>query len=222
VPPKTLEIELCGERVLLHPERALVWPAQAILVIADPHFGTDDIFSRAGIALPGGTASAALQRLTALIGANSCTRLVVLGDFVHGAMLAGDSFLHAFHLWRQAHGGLTVDIAVGNHDRRESARDWQQIVGWHTRPLVEAPFVFAHEPTAHPDGYVLAGHVHPVTRLRRRGGGDRVAVFWQRRDVLVLPAFGSFAGGTEVIAEYGDLLYAVGPERVAPLPTIVS
>jgi metallophosphoesterase superfamily enzyme len=136
--------------------------------------------------------------------------------------MAGDDFLHAFHLWRQAHGGLTVDIAVGNHDRRESARDWQQIVGWHTSPLVEAPFVFAHEPTARPDGYVLAGHVHPVARLRRRGGVDRVAVFWQRRDVLVLPSFGSFTFGAEVIAEYGDLLYAVGPERVVPLPMIVS
>lgn len=219
--PEFLEIELRGERMLLHPDRALLWPARSMLVIADPHFAKDDIFRRAGIALPRGPAVADLQRLTRLIAANSCTRLVVLGDFLHGATQAGDSFLHAFRVWRQGHGSLTVDIVVGNHDRRECARDWQQIVGWHTKALLEPPFVLAHEPIANPDGYVLAGHIHPVLRLRRRGGGGRVPVFWQRPDFLVLPSFGSFTGGAEVAVELGDLLYAAGPERVVPLPVAV-
>jgi DNA ligase-associated metallophosphoesterase len=218
VPPKCLEIQLCGERLQLHPQRAVLWPARSTLVIADPHFGKDDIFRRAGIALPRGPAIADLQRLTELITANACTRLVVLGDFLHGVTQTGDSFLHAFRLWRQAHGSLTVDIVVGNHDRRESPQDWQQIVGWHTRALIEPPFVLAHEPAAHPEGYVLAGHIHPVLRLRRRSGAGRVPVFWQRREYLVLPSFGSLTGGAEVAVELGDLLYAAGPERVIPLP----
>jgi uncharacterized protein len=216
--PKFLEIQLRGERLQLHPERAVVWAARSTLVIADPHFGKDDIFRRAGIALPRGPAIADLQRLTELITANACTRLVVLGDFLHGATQAGDGFLHAFRVWRQAHGSLTVDIVVGNHDRRESAQVWQQIVGWHTRPLIEPPFVLAHEPAAHPEGYVLAGHIHPVMRLRRRSGGGRIPVFWQRRDYLVLPSFGSLTGGAEVAVELGDLLFAAGPERVISLP----
>ena len=216
--PKCLEIQLYGESLQLHPQRAVLWPARSTLVIADPHFGKDDIFRRAGIALPRGPAITDLQRLTELITANACTRLVVLGDFLHGATQAGDSFLHAFRLWRQAHGSLTVDIVVGNHDRREPANAWQQIVGWHTRPLLEPPFVLAHEPAAHPEGYVLAGHIHPVLRLRRRSGGGRVPVFWQRREYLVLPSFGSFTGGAEVAVELGDLLFAAGPERVIPLP----
>lgn len=201
--PKSLGIDLCGERLQLHPERAVLWPARSTLVIADPHFGKDDID---------------LQRLTGLITANACTRLVVLGDFLHGATQAGDSFLHAFRVWRQAHGSLTVDIVVGNHDRREQAHAWQQLAGWHTRALLEPPFVLAHEPVAHPEGYVLAGHIHPVLRLRRRSGGGRVPVFWQRREYLVLPSFGSATDGAEVAVELGDLLFAAGPERVVPLP----
>jgi DNA ligase-associated metallophosphoesterase len=204
--------------MLLHPDRALLWPARSTLIIADPHFAKDDIFRRAGIALPRGPGIADLQRLTELVTAHSCTRLVVLGDFLHGATQAGDSFLHAFRLWRQAHGSLTVDIVVGNHDRREPANAWQQVVGWHTRALMEPPFVLAHEPAAHPEGSVLAGHIHPVLRLRRRGGGGRVPVFWQGRQFLVLPSFGSFTGGAEVAVQLGDLLYAAGPERVIPLP----
>ena len=36
---KCLEIELRGERLQLHPERALLWPARSTLLVADPHFG---------------------------------------------------------------------------------------------------------------------------------------------------------------------------------------
>jgi DNA ligase-associated metallophosphoesterase len=222
VRPECFDIEVQGEQLRLHPDRAVLWPARSTLIVADPHFGKDDIFRRAGIALPRGPAIADLQRLTELVTEHACTRLVVLGDFLHGVTQTGDSFLHAFRVWRQAHGGLTVDIVVGNHDRRESARVWQQLVGWHTRPLVEPPFVLAHEPAAHPQGYVLAGHVHPVMRLRRRSGAGRVPVFWQRRDYLVLPSFGSMTGGANVAVELGDQLFAAGPERVIRLPVPVA
>ncbi len=217
-----LDIEVRGEPLRLLPARALLWPGRSTLIIADPHFGKDDLFRRAGIALPRGPAISDLQRLTELLTEHACTRLVVLGDFLHGPTRAGDSFLHAFRLWRRAHGSLTVDIVVGNHDRREPARVWQQLVGWHSRPLLEPPFVLAHEPAPHAGGYVLAGHIHPVMRLRRRIGAGRVPVFWQRRDYLVLPSFGSLTGGAEVAFELGDKLYAAGPERVIPLPVPVA
>src|ERR1044071_447394 len=114
-----LAIDLCGERVLLHAQRALVWPAARTLLVADPHFGKDDVFRRAGIALPHGTAHADLSRLTALIEAHACERLLVLGDFVHAATRAGDSFLAAFSEWRASHQQLAVDVIAGNHDRQE-------------------------------------------------------------------------------------------------------
>lgn len=212
-----LEVELCGERVLLHPERAIFWPARSMLIIADPHFGKDDIFRRGGIALPRGPTIFDLQRLTRLLEQFACTRLCVLGDFVHGATQSGDSFLHAFRLWRNAHSAVTVDIIAGNHDRREAAAKWLDLANWHTRPLVDLPFVLAHEPREHPEGYVLSGHLHPVVRLWRKGGAGRVPVFWQRSHYLVLPSFGSFTGGANMRPAAGDRIYAVGPERVVPL-----
>jgi DNA ligase-associated metallophosphoesterase len=212
-----LEVELHRERVLLDPERALFWPARSTLIIADPHFGKDDIFRRGGIALPRGPSISDLQRLTRLLEHYACTRLCVLGDFVHGATESGDSFLHAFRVWRGSHRAVTVDIVAGNHDRRESAAKWRDFANWHTRPVVDLPFVLAHEPREHPEGYVLAGHLHPAVRLRRKGGAGRVPVFWQRSHGLVLPSFGSFTGGANVRPAATDRIYAVGPERVVPL-----
>ena len=46
-----------GERLQLHADRALYWPARGRLLIADLHLGKGDVFRRAGIAVPrGGTA----------------------------------------------------------------------------------------------------------------------------------------------------------------------
>lgn len=211
---EALAIELGGEQVLLHPQKALLWPGRKTLLIADPHFGKDDVFRRAGIALPRGPAIADLQRLTLLIEANGCERLVVLGDFLHAATQAGDGFLHAFGVWRTAHSDLAIDVVAGNHDRRESAAKWASLACWHRAPLVEPPFVFAHEPAPDSRGYVLSGHIHPVMHLARVRRRLRVPVFWKRPGYLVLPSFGSFTGGATVEPSREDSVYAVGPERV--------
>jgi uncharacterized protein len=214
----TLEIELRGERVMLHPDRALIWPARRTVLIADPHFGKDDVFRRAGIALPSGTAHQDLERLTALVQSHACERLVVLGDFVHAATRAGDSFLDAFVVWRRAHSQLTVEVVAGNHDRRERAARWHGSLQWHVDPLLQPPFVFAHEPASRGDGYVIAGHIHPVFHMARVRRRLRVPVFWQRPAYLVMPSFGSFTGGASIQPEAGDSLFAVAPERVIPIP----
>ena len=212
-----LEIELQGERVWLHPERALEWPARSLLIVADTHFAKDDIFRRAGIALPRGPAVGDLQRLDALLAATGCARLLILGDFVHGATREGDSFPHAFRVWRESRASVTVDIVAGNHDRHELASKWRELARWHAKPLVEPPFVFAHDPEPSTEGYVLGGHVHPMWRFGRRTGGGRVPVFWRRKDWMVLPSFGGFTGGVNVAPNHGDLIYVVGPERVIRL-----
>jgi uncharacterized protein len=104
------EVDLRGERVQLLPQRALFWPAQRTLIVADTHFAKDDIFRRAGIALPRGPAIADLQRLSMLITQHQAQRLLILGDFVHGALHTGDSFWHAFRVWRTSHAQLNIEV----------------------------------------------------------------------------------------------------------------
>jgi DNA ligase-associated metallophosphoesterase len=226
-------LELAGEALLLLPDRAVAWPARRTLVVADIHFGKDDVFRRAGLAIPEGAADEDLGRLARLVAATRCERLLVLGDFVHGRVEPGDAFPPRFARWREAHRELAILVVAGNHDRHlrrdddagaATAADPAGLgVAWHAGILPEAPFAFVHDPGASgagkpPTGFTLSGHVHPVVRLPVPGGTAlRVPVFWQRPDALVLPAFGRMTGGQAVRPSPGERLFAAGPERVRAL-----
>ncbi len=220
-----LEITVRGETLRLYPDRALCWPARRTLLVADVHFGKDDVFRRAGIALPAGAAQEDLDRLSRLVERTASERLLVLGDFVHGAVQDGDAFPPLFARWQARHRELAVEVIAGNHDRhlRGARADWSASLRWHADALHEPPFDFIHDDAApHTDvagdrgaAFTLSGHLHPVTHLPVPGGRSlRVPVFWRRAAALVLPAFGRLTGGHAVQVAAGEQLMVAGPGRV--------
>lgn len=215
-----LSIELAGEPVRLHAERALFWPRAATLIVADLHLGKADHFRRAGIALPRGGTSLDLERLDALIARSGATRLLVLGDLVHGP-LPDAPWRAAWTAWRQRQAGLRVELVAGNHDRclrrDASARD-ALALHLHEDCLAEAPFVFAHEMrdvAAAAAGYVLSGHLHPVVRLP---GLPRLPAFRFGRSGGVLPAFTAFAGGLAIEPQAGERVFVCAPGALVEVP----
>lgn len=213
-----LAVELAGEQVLLHPDRALLWPARRTLVVADVHFGKDDAFRRAGIALPEGAARTDVARLADLVAAYAVERLVVLGDFFHSRPHAEDTFFAEFAAFRRTRPSLGIDVVVGNHDRH-GGDALDGVVTWHADGLSVGPFELRHEPDSVPGRYVLAGHLHPVLVIGAFGGDRaRLPVFWLRPEVGVLPAFGSLTGGARILPRPGDRTYAAAGRRVIELP----
>jgi DNA ligase-associated metallophosphoesterase len=217
----TLEIACAGESLLLHPDRALIWPASRTAFIADLHLGKAEIFRRSGIPIPEGDTLADLRRLDALIETHALERIVLLGDFLHAASSDRSSSTHAdaFTAWRKTRGALEFVVIAGNHDRRSAGRELADSVAWHLKEWRIGPFLCRHHPGGADDGYVLAGHIHPVRYLygshRER---TRVPVCWVRNDYAVLPSFGSFTGGGEIEPSPEDRLYAFAASRVWALP----
>ncbi|MGB0515166.1 MAG: hypothetical protein ACPGJE_10045, partial [Wenzhouxiangellaceae bacterium] len=74
---------LLGQELELLPQRAVWWPAEDALVIADVHLGKDHVFRRAGVAIPAAVLERELAALDSLLGARPARRLIVLGDWVH-------------------------------------------------------------------------------------------------------------------------------------------
>lgn len=196
--------------------RALFWPDAAMLVIADLHLGKGDVFRRGGIPLPGGGTAGDLQRLSLLLEATGARRLMILGDVLHGALNREAGWLATWDAWRGRHAAVSVEAVLGNHDRALDAERLRlQVHGLRYR---QAGLVFGHEPERSDEGHVLAGHVHPVRRLRAVGLSARLPVFWLGPDCSVLPAFSDFTGGFEVRPGPRDRLLACTGEAVIALP----
>ena len=79
------QVRWAGETLHLLPERALWWPAQRVLFIADLHLGKAATYRALGQPVPGGTTQQNLARLDRLIESHRPLQFVFLGDFLHAA-----------------------------------------------------------------------------------------------------------------------------------------
>ena len=93
----TLAIELAGERVLLLPEKALYWPREKMLIIADIHFGKAASFRALGVPVPGGTTAANLSALDMLLARHAVREILFLGDFLHAKAAQAEATMTAIH-----------------------------------------------------------------------------------------------------------------------------
>lgn len=208
--------ELAGEDVRLHAERALYWPRERLLAIADLHLGKGQVFREAGIALPRGGTADDLARLDALVAAFDPASIVLLGDMLHGPLPADAPWVRQWCDWRARHAARAVVLIAGNHDRSvDAARLGLDAVH---RRLDVAPFRFEHDASPAPGHFVLGGHVHPVVRLHRTGLKAQFPVLWARVDHAVLPAFSRFTGGYRIAPAREDRLWLCAPGVVSRIP----
>jgi uncharacterized protein len=212
----TTEVEVCGERLVLRPDRSLFWPRANALVIADPHFGKADAFRAAGVPVPGGP-ERTLERLAAAINDTAADRLVVLGDLWHSREGRTDRVAAELAAWRTERPWLHVELIRGNHDRAgPPPHGWGEWTGEIARP----PFAFAHHPESSDAGYVLAGHLHPGVVLGRER--LRLPCFWFGPRVGVLPAFGDFTGSAGIGPAPGDRVFAAAGDEVIDVTRAVT
>jgi DNA ligase-associated metallophosphoesterase len=212
------ETLLCGEPVVLHPERALHWPSAGTLFVADVHLGKAASFRAGGVPLPRGSTQSDLGRLGALLARTRAGRLVVLGDFLHaraGRVAALDA---SFKAWRATHASVEMVLVRGNHDDRAGDPPPEWGVDVVTEPHLMAPFIACHMPMTPPTGYALCGHIHPGVFLRGIADAQRLPCFVLGHKRAILPAFGSFTGLATVAAAPGERLVAVAGSRLFPLP----
>ena len=185
-----------GTAVCLYGERALALTAERCLLIADLHLGKEDLFRRSGISVPQGPTDKDLARLTTLLALSAPERLLVLGDFVHGA-IHDAPWLAAWQRWRGMHRELAVVVIAGNHDRQVDAAHIEAFdVEWLRGDVELGPLLLRHEPGVDADRHVIAAHLHPGLRLP--GIARSLPAFVLGRRSSILPAFASFSGCARV------------------------
>ena len=216
-----LPLTIAGETLNLLPERALWWPAQRVLWVADLHLGKAATFRALGQPVPSGTTAANLQRLSKLIAHYQPVQLVFLGDFLHAAQSRTTTLLAALADWRSAHAALACTLVRGNHDSRAGDPPVELGIIVVDEPHPMGPFDACHYPQRQPDRMVLAGHVHPALTLQGAGRDRlRLPCFCLEAGQLVLPAFGEFTCGWTMVPQPGRQLFAVGGQAVWRLPSL--
>jgi DNA ligase-associated metallophosphoesterase len=211
----TSAINVAGEALLLHHDRAVFWPAQSSLLVTDVHLGKGAVFRRAGIAVPSGDTLSDLHRLDRLIAHFAPRQLLVLGDLVHGSANADTPWLADVRRWRDQHAAIGMTLIAGNHDRHfDSSSLGFEVV---TEAMAAGPFLLSHEPATRAGQYVLAGHVHPGVVVRDGWRRHRLPAFVFGKTSGLLPAFGSFTGLYEITPAVGDRIVAATPGGLLPV-----
>lgn len=200
-------LRVCGAMLTALPEGALWWEAERILVVADLHLEKGSAFAARGVALPPYDTRTTLRRLEALAARLRPARLIALGDSFHDreADVRMDS-ADAATLSRLTQQTDWIWIA-GNHDPVPPRRFGGTVMS----ELRAGPLTFRHEPLPAPATGEIAGHLHPCAAVRVRGRRLRRRCVASDGTRAILPAFGAYAGGLNVLdVAYENLLPATG------------
>ena len=173
---------------------ALWLPTKRVLVVSDLHFEKGSHFAQKGQFLPPYDTRATLDGLERLMQLCQPQIVVSLGDAFHdlGAEARMDE-ADAERLERLSGAADWVWI-LGNHDPLPPKR----FRGVAEEVAEVAGLIFAHEPGDHP-GWNVAGHLHPCAVAQKNGRGVRRPAFVTDGERLVMPAFGAFTGGLNVL-----------------------
>lgn len=214
-------IALAGVALAADPAGALYWPDEKLLVVADLHLEKGSAFAGRGVLLPPYDTATALSRLARLIARYAPQTVIALGDSFHdggGAARMDDVDRATLQALQRGRNWIWI---AGNHDPGPA----HNIGGGFADSLAVGPLTFRHLPSERGEGEI-AGHLHPLASVARRGHAVRRRCFVCDGRRAVLPAFGAFAGGLNVrdraiVSLFGALsftAYLLGAGRLYAVP----
>ena len=190
--------------LMADPSGALYWPEQQLLCVADLHLEKGSSFARRGMLLPPYDTAATLHVLATVIARYAPRLVVALGDSFHDgdgpARMATSDRKTLASLQR----GRDWIWIAGNHDP-DPARE---IGGTFAQALAFDPVAFRHEPSGAPGE--IAGHLHPSARISWRGHAIVRRCFAADAERVVMPAFGAYTGGLNILDRAFAKVFASG------------
>lgn len=214
-------LSLNGAGAVLRHSGVLWLTRSRTLVVSDLHLEKGSAYASRGQLLPPYDTKDTLDRLEAELEALVPKTLVLLGDSFHDARATARlDPIQAQRVLRLAAGRDLVWI-VGNHDVQDERSALGGLPGEIAETYAVGPLTLRHEPLPSAAPGEVAGHLHPCAKLVRAGRGLRRRCFLTDGRRLLMPAFGAYAGGLNVLdTAYAGLFIgapsaaALGPKRV--------
>jgi DNA ligase-associated metallophosphoesterase len=214
-------ITICGKRLLADESGALYWPAERTMIVADLHLEKGSSRADRGALLPPYDTRATLIRLAEAIDRYDPGRVISLGDGIHDTGAAdriADDDRQALEIMQEGRSWIWIR---GNHDPEVP----RSLGGTMAKELLLGGLAFRHEPYRGPMTHEVAAHMHPAARLSMHGYAIRRPCFVGNGMRLIMPAFGAYTGGLNVLedafAPYfggeGVQVWMLGQEGVYPV-----
>jgi hypothetical protein len=216
-------ISISGKALVADMSGALWWPSERLLIVADLHLEKSSSFAIRGQPLPPYDTRETLERVAAVLDRYEPEVVVALGDSLHDRSAAsrlGDEERRILAILQEGRRWIWV---TGNHDGGTAAA-----LGGEARDaLTVAGLRLVHEPRPGPVTHEIAGHLHPAARLSIYGHAIRRPCFVGNGRRLVVPAFGTFTGGLNILDDAfaplfgngGMSAWMLGQEGVYPVAT---
>ena len=188
-------LRLGGHAFVADHSGALFCPENRLLLVADLHLEKGSSFAQRRVFLPPYDTSATLARLAAVIARLDPKRVIALGDSFHDGAASGRLMAHDVQALRAMQVGRDWLWIAGNHDPAPPAA----LDGDHATELAFGAIRLCHEPSATTDVSEIAGHLHPVAVVGGTAGAVRRRCFVANATRCVMPAFGAYAGGLNLL-----------------------
>ncbi len=196
-----------NSELLLRSDRAVFWPREETLFVADLHLEKASFFASHGQPLPPYDSRATLERVAQAVRETGARRVVTLGDNFHDAEGATRLEDGACEMLRALTRAVDWCWITGNHDgptpdAGDAAHAAVHCGGTLHEELEIGGIVCRHEALAGETRAELSGHWHPKLAIKVRGRHIRrpCAVIAHKGGCpprMVLPAFGTLTGGMD-------------------------
>jgi len=199
-----MELEFRHEVLVADLRGCMFWPSEKALIVSDLHLEKGSSFaSRKGIFMPPYDTQATLEALALCVHDWQPRTIISLGDSFHD----DDASLRLPQSCRLGLGQLMEGRdwiwVCGNHDPTPP----ENLGGTFCTEIQIGPLNFIHEPTCDFRHGEVAGHLHPSAKIRRRNKSVRRRCFVGDENRMILPAFGAFTGGLNVLDPAYDGLF---------------
>jgi uncharacterized protein len=214
-------VSICGKVLRAHKSGALYWPGERALIVADLHFEKGSSFAPHGQFLPPYDTRETITRLATVIDHYDPDTVIALGDSLHDgsaiARMTSDD-LDALRLLQDDRQWIWV---FGNHDTEIDAR----LGGEAASELQLEGLTLRHTPRHGGVSHEIAAHMHPAARVVLHGTSLRRPCFVGNGLRLVIPAFGAYTGGLNILdpafeplfGNDGFTVWMLGQEGVYPI-----
>jgi uncharacterized protein len=193
-------------------DRALYWPAQQAVLVADLHLEKASWFAERGQMLPPHDSHETLSRIAVIIEQTDAQHVWCLGDNFHDDDGPERMPSPARDLLASLCNTTTWHWIVGNHDAQLPSGIGGEV-------LAEAELdgvILRHEADPNDPRPEISGHFHPKYRAQGARGGVTRACFVAHETKLIMPSFGSLTGG--LYADHPAISAAMARPSAALIP----